>query len=134
MSAPFMIITVRNTSRTRCTLAGYPTIRVRGRFSPRALAKPMTLRIKHGLYEHLDPGAHRVVIAPAHAAEFYVGTATAYQGGLHLITLTDLAITLPGLHRATTLKSSLYATRPEGRPIPVRITALEAVQPEASRS
>lgn len=134
MSQPFMIITVRNTSQTRCSLAGYPTIRVRGRFSPRARAKPMTLRIRHVLYEHLDPGAHRVVIAPAHAAEFYVGTATAYQGGLHLITLTELSITLPGLRRATTLNTSMYATRPEGRPIPFGITALEPGRPPASRS
>ena len=81
---------------------------------------------KWGLYERTDPGPHRIVLRPRRPAYFSIGTATAYQGGLHPITLTRLTVVLPGTHVRKTLSINLLASRPARGKIPVGITAITA--------
>ena len=72
----------------------------------------------------MTPARTAVVVRPHHNAYFSIGTATAYQGGLHIIALTRLGVTLPGVPVTKALPISLNATRPPGRPIPIGITAV----------
>ena len=129
MSQPFADISVTNSGRRACVLTGYPRVAVVGfRAWPDKPAPSMRLRIAvhHGIYERVDPGPHRLVLQPLHDVFFSIGTATAYQGGLHPITMNRLSVILPRTHTPKTLAINLMATRPPGRKIPVGITALTA--------
>src|SRR5262249_45624055 len=112
MSQPFSDIALTNTGTTPCVLSGYPHL----------TSRP-AMAVHHGLYEREDPGPHAVLIRPNHDAFFSVGTAAAYQGGRHPITLRRLTVVLPGTHVAKTVTIHLLATRPPGTRIPVGITA-----------
>jgi photosystem II stability/assembly factor-like uncharacterized protein len=125
MSQPFATIALRNHSPNPCTLRGYPRLTV---FGHRARG-PVTRLPSHprqgSIYERDDPGPHRLLLAPSQVATFSVGTATAFQGGLHMLTITRLAITPPGNTTPLTLHIQMYASHPPGAPIPVGITALQ---------
>jgi hypothetical protein len=126
MSQPFSDIALTNTGTTSCVLLGYPGIRVRGFRGEdrRAGTVPLAISLHHGLYERTDPGPRRVVLRPEHKVFFSIGTATAFQGGLHLITLTQLIAVLPGTNVPATLSIDLLASSPPGKRIPVGITAI----------
>lgn len=127
MSQPFADIALTNTGPSPCLLRGYPRLAVWGhpgwQHSPSPTVRERIVT-QHGLYERRDPGPHLVVVRPHHNAYFSIGTATAYQGGLHIITLTRLAVGLPGLPDTKALSFRLNATRPPRRPIPIGITAV----------
>ena len=126
MSQPFADLALTNTGTSPCVLRGYPRIAVWGHGGWQHPFPTVRERIvtHHGLYERRDPGPHRIVVRPHHNAYFSIGTATAYQGGLHMITLTRLAVTVPGVPVTRALSIRLNATRPPGRPIPIGITAV----------
>lgn len=127
MSQPFSDIAVTNTGAASCVVRGYPRIQVwghRGWQDSQAPTQHLGILVHHGLYERVDQGPHRVVVRPHHDAFFSIGTGTAYQGGLHIMTLTRLAVTPPGTHLSKTVSVSLLATRPPGQKIPVGITAI----------
>jgi hypothetical protein len=126
-SQPFSDIALINTGTKPCVLSGYPRIEVRGvRGSDQATTVPLAVAVHHGLYERKDPGPHRVVLRPRHRAFFSIGTATAYQGGLHPVTLRRLTVVLPGTHVPQALSVNLLASGPAGGKIPVGITAVTA--------
>ena len=126
-SQPFSDVALTNNTTTSCSLSGYPRIETWGiRGSGQARTVPLTISVHHGLYERTDPGPHRVVLRPKHDAYFSIGTATAYQGGLHPITLTRLTVILPGTHLPQTLSIDLLASGPARANIPVGITAVTA--------
>lgn len=128
MSQPFSDIALTSNRTTPCALSGYPRIGVRGFLGEDHRGEPLALGISvgHGLYERADPGPSRVLLQPGHEVFFSIGTATAYQGGLHLITLTRLIAVLPGTHVPLTVPINLLASRLPGRKIPVGITAITA--------
>jgi hypothetical protein len=87
---------------------------------------PLAITVHHGLYERTDPGPHRVLLRPHQDAFFSIGTATANQGGAHLITLRRLTVVLPGTHVPKVLSINLPASRPAQGNITVGITAVTA--------
>jgi hypothetical protein len=128
MSQPFSDISLTSDRATPCVLSGYPRIRVQGLLGDDRDEEPLPLAISvhHGLYERADPGPHRVVLRPRGRLYFSIGTGTAYQGGLHPITLTRLVAVLPGTHLPMTVPIHLLATKPPDEKIPVGITAIAA--------
>jgi hypothetical protein len=128
MSQPFSDIALTSNRTTTCAISGYPRIRARGFLGEDRHGEPLALAISvhHGMYERVDPGPRRAVLRPHHPLFFSVGTATAYQGGLHPIMLTQLIAVLPGTHVPITVPIDLLATKPQDRKIPVGITAITA--------
>jgi photosystem II stability/assembly factor-like uncharacterized protein len=125
MSQPFATIALRNHSPRPCTLRGYPRLTIYGH-GARGPVTRLAIRPHQGsIYERDDPGPHRVLLAPRQAATFTMGTATAFQGGLHMLTITRLAITPPGDTSPLTVHFQMYASHPPDAPIPVGITALQ---------
>lgn len=127
MSQPFADISVTNTGARSCVLRGYPRITAaghRGFGDQHAPAVPVAITVCHchGLYERVDPGPHRVVVAPGHRVFFSVGTADAFDGPL--VTLTRLTVVLPGTRSAKVVPVSLLANAPPGHRIGVGITAI----------
>jgi hypothetical protein len=132
MSQPFSDLAITNTGPAPYVLRGYPRIAVWGHpgfQSNKTPSAPLGIAVHHNIYERADRGPRRVVVPPRHEAYFSVGTVAAYQGGAHPITLTRLAVTLPGTDSAKTLTISLLATRPPGQHIPIGITALRWSRP-----
>ncbi len=125
-SQPFSDIALTNTGTTPCALSGYPRIEARGVLGSRATTVPLAIAVHHGLYERTDPGPHRIALRPRHDAFFSIGTATAYQGGLHPITLRRLTVVLPGTQLRNLLSINLLSSRPVRGKIPVGITAVTA--------
>lgn len=130
MSQPFADIAVTNTGAPSCQLKGYPQIQAWGHRGWKAATQSVRLGIivHHGVYERADNGPRRVVVQPRQAAYFSVGTATAYQGGLHGIIINRLSATLPGTQPPKALLINLPSTRPQGRRIHVGVTALRPAQ------
>ena len=125
MSQPFADIALSSTRMAACALSGYPQVQVQGFVGQgrRAKTARFSIAIHHGLYERADQGPRTVVLRPHHRVFFSIGTGTAYQGGLHPITLTRLIVRLPGEHVATTVRIELFASRLPGHNIPFGITA-----------
>jgi hypothetical protein len=131
MSQPFADIAITNTGATSCLLKGYPRIQAWGHAGWQNTARrvPLAIVIHHGsIYERTDHGPRPVILQPHRAAFFSVGTAAAYQGGLHPIIITRLSVTLPGTHTPHRLPIELLATRPPGGKIPVGITAIRPTE------
>lgn len=131
MSQPFADIVVTNTGPVACVLRGYPRVRAWGHHgwnSDGLSSARLPIRVRHGIYERTDRGPRRIMIRPGQHVFFSVGTATAYQGGLHIITITRFAVTLPGTDRPKPLPIDMPATRPPRRKIPVGITAVRQDQ------
>ncbi len=128
MSQPFADVAVTNTGHTSCVLRGYPHLEAWGHDARRSPTRDVRLGIvvDHDIYERIDGGPVQVVLKPRHRAYFSIGTATAYQGGLHLICVTGISVTLPGDHRSQRLGVDLFASRPVGGRIPVGVTALRS--------
>jgi photosystem II stability/assembly factor-like uncharacterized protein len=125
MSQPFATIALRNHSPHRCTLRGYPRLTGFGHVAHAPISR-LAIRPRQGsIYERDDPGPHTVLLATNQVATFDVGTGTAYQGGLHLLTITRLAITPPGDTSPLTLHPRMYASHWPGAPVPFGITALQ---------
>lgn len=129
MSQPFSDIAVTNTGTQTCVLSGYPRIHAQGHPEGTdpdpSTVMQLPIAVRRGRsYERIDPGPHPVVIQPLHEVFFSIGTATAFQGGRHLITLTRLTIVLPVTNAPKTLPINLLASKPPGRRIPVTITAI----------
>lgn len=128
MSQPFADLEIRDTAATPCLLRGYPAIAAWGHHGwtrrPGTQLVRLGLVLHHGLYERRDPGPHPVVVGPHHPGLFSIGTATAYQGGLHPIMIDRLVVVLPGVRTPLRVHLSLVATRPSGARIPVGVTAV----------
>jgi len=126
-SQPFLIIGLTNVSETPCTLAGYPGLSVRGNDGAGGPLRTLSnITAKGIVYEHADPGIHPVVLAAGRRAQFAIGTATAYDGGVTEIWRVDIA--LPASAGSVTL--GLSAPLPaSGRPIRIGVTAFEASAP-----
>src|SRR5258707_2423935 len=88
-SAPFLIVTLRNTATGPCTLSGYPGIAV----YTAASTAPVPIAIQHGTYEQPDPGPHMVQLPAGGLASFAFGTSTAYSSGMN-VTITKITIRL----------------------------------------
>lgn len=109
MSQPFVDIRLVNRGSARCRLDGYPGIRV---LSSTPTSYPLHgVHVKHGAFVRGGEPPRAVVLARGAAAYLTVETAVAYQGGLHIFTLTDVAITLPGSPGALRLRLHLDASR-----------------------
>jgi hypothetical protein len=67
-----------------------------------------------------------VVVRPQGRVFFSIGTATAYQGGRHILILTRLSVGLPRTRSLNAVQIDLPATRFPGRKIPIGITAITA--------
>jgi hypothetical protein len=131
MSQPFLEIALTNRGSNRCRLRGYPAITAVGH---RAFAdeapSPLHLDLHPGpIYERTDPGPQWVELPPRHRAFFALGTVAAYQGGAHLLQITELAITPDGNHAALHLTVDLLASAPANQPIPVGVTAIQLGRP-----
>lgn len=125
MSQPFADVAVTNTGTTPCLMRGYPRLRAVGHPGYDAAGSArLEIQVDHGVYERPDTGPRPVVVQPGDAALFAVGTALAYQGGAHPITITRLVVTLPHTRVSKTLTVDLVATWPRGQRIPVGVTAL----------
>lgn len=127
MSQPFLTIALRNTGTRRCVLDGYAVVRAEGHAGWRQ-DRPRRLRIRvadRSTYEVRDPGPRPVSLAPGASARFTVGTATAYQGGAHVWTISRLRIGT-GSGSYVDLAVELLASAPVGQPIPVDVTAFTA--------
>lgn len=125
-SQPFATIALTNRGSRSCTLRGYPGLAAFGHAESETADKRLAIRTTHIIYERVDRGPRLVVVRPAEAASFSVGTATAYDGGVHLVTITALHIIVPGTAAPITLQMDMLASGPEGRPIPVGVTAFQA--------
>jgi hypothetical protein len=132
MSQPFLEIALTNRGTTRCRLRGYPAVTAVGhRAFADEQAAPLRLVVHPGsIYERTDPGPQWVELSPRHRAFFALGTVTAYQGGVHLLEITELAITPEGNHAALHLTVDLLASAPANQPIPVGVTAIQRRWPQ----
>lgn len=130
MSQPFVDIAITNTDKKECALRGYPRLQAWGHEGLKEGTPSIRLHIHvhHGIFERADRGPRHVIIQPGQAAFFSVGTSTAYQGGLHPITIRRLVVTLPGTHSTRGLSIDLLATKPGGHRVPVGITAVRSVR------
>jgi hypothetical protein len=124
-SAPFLVVALRNTSPTGCTLNGYPTLAL----YPVGSSAPLPVTVEHGTYELPDPGPATVPLSSGGVASFALGTSTAYSGGLNA-TVVRVAIGVPGAAQkpiTLTIPGGLGATASQGKALPVGITAFAAV-------
>lgn len=127
MSQPFVTIALRNDGPGVCRLRGYPDVVAYGQPDGAGPSRRLGIRVRNGsIYERPDRGPRNVVLLPHEAAVFSVGTATAYDGGAHLITVTRLGITPPGDTVSLSLRVDLAASHPRGKPIPVGVTAVQS--------
>lgn len=120
MSQPAVYITVTNTSSTSCTLFGYPTItRAATKKGRQAItvSKGGVMNAPHGKPKH-------VVLAPHGHAWFAVGAATAYDPPV--VTFTRIAFATTGGGATATVRISLQATAPAGKPFPLGVTPFMA--------
>lgn len=133
MSQPFVTIALRNRSADACRLVGYPALAAfghgalgHGKSDP---SRRLGIHLRRGsIYERTDPGPRRLVVPPYGTVSFTVGTATAYQGGAHLLIITRFDITLTGETAAIPVRVQMYASGPRDKPIPVGVTALQLVR------
>jgi hypothetical protein len=126
-SQPFATIALRNVGANACSLIGYPAIAAYGHPRGGGPDHRLQIRLRDGaIYERPDPGSHVVIVAAGGHASFTIGTALAYQGGAHIIFITQFEITPPGSHAAIALRLLLPASRPAGKAIPIAVTALRA--------
>jgi hypothetical protein len=127
-SQPFVIIALTNTSGSPCQLTGYPRISATGYAqSTPTVTGTLPIRVSDGsIYERTDPGPRRIELAPRGSASFALGTGTAYDGGAHVYTITRLQVVVPGDQTGVPLTTSIGASAPAGRPIPITVTAFVA--------
>jgi hypothetical protein len=127
-SQPFVVIALTNTSAAGCELTGYPQITAAGYAWPTPAATgilPITVT-DGAIFERSDPGPQRLELSPNASASFALGTATAYDGGAHMYSITRVEITLPGDQTTIPVIVNVAASRPASQPIPVTVTALVA--------
>ncbi|MCW2854838.1 MAG: hypothetical protein JWR52_453 [Marmoricola sp.] len=122
-SQPFDVVAFENTSRTTCSLAGYPGV------SAYTLRNGVDLkvwtRIHHGsIYERGDLGVRTVEIAPGGEAWFDIGSAMAYQGGLDAVSINRLVVYPPGSDVGVPVLMPFGASRPVGQAYPITVTAV----------
>ena len=125
MSQPYADIAVTNTGARPCVLHGYPTIVLSGRNATDdgSAVVALPIRVRHRLYERVDPGPRPLLVMPGHRAYFSLGTSDAYDGPLYAV--TRLGVTLRGSTRENlTIGVDLLANAPAGQAIPVGLTAL----------
>lgn len=127
MSQPFLDIELTNQGTTACHLRGYVSLTAVGHPLHGPNRRVEIALHRGSFYERVDPGPRRVDLQPGHSASFGVGTVTAFQGGKHLIDIIRLTITPPGGHTPISLHVEQPASAPVGKPIPVAVTAVEAV-------
>jgi len=132
-SQPFVIIGLTNTSRSACSLLGYPEVTVRGTPAGNGPITALPSATIHGVYEHADPGPHLVTISPHVQARFALGTNTASGGSRPLSEIWQVTISLPGGggQLPLALTSPMYAS---GQPLNIGITAVEPGIPSSAPS
>lgn len=123
MSQPFDVVAFRNVGPSRCSLSGYPGL------SAYTLRDGDELKVwasvRHGsIYERNDPGVHVVNVAPGREAWFAIGTATAYQGGLDLVSINRMIVYPPGSAIGIPTMLGFEASRPVGQAYPITVTAV----------
>ena len=120
-----LVVSIKNTGRTACTVSGYPRIRVVG---PSSLpARRAVLHVKHGdTYFASDPGPRPITLRPAGVATFSVATTTGFGHG---VAVTALRLALPHWRRhrgGLTVLCHLPISGPPGAAAPLWETALTA--------
>jgi hypothetical protein len=125
MSQPFMDVSIR--TKRPCRLRGYPSIRAWAHGASTSTSARLKISLSHGLYERADAGPHTIVVTKDHPAMFSLGTDSAYQGGRNHVSITRFRIALPGSTTAVNLHVDMRATFPPGKPVPIGITALQAL-------
>lgn len=131
MSNGVIVFAVTNTSRSGCSIVGYPQVGFRGgMFTKRPSGRLsvhrvhiISIKARDGdVWDCPNTQHHRVLLDPGRSAYFALGTATAY-GGPEL-DVTAIRLRLPGASRASNFAVSLFADAPPGHPVPVSVTAL----------
>jgi hypothetical protein len=122
-SQPLTIVAFYNISTTACYLRGYATIDAAD-----AAGSAVPISVVHsGNYERSDPGPTSVIVYPGGGASFAIGSTTANGGGLHLITLTRLTLSVPGAKGQIQVPTTIMDSRAGATgPYPLTETALVA--------
>jgi hypothetical protein len=122
-SQPLTIVALYNVSTTACYVNGYVTID-----AAVAGSQAVSVSVTHGSnYERSDPGPTRLDVPPGGAVSFAIGSGTAFGGGLHIVTLTKLTLSVPGSGGQLELATAIADTRPNATgPYPLAETALVA--------
>jgi hypothetical protein len=120
-SQPYVIIAVTNHGPS-CTIDGYPRIiSASGHSYPHGPIEQLPLAIVNGAdYEHPDPGARPVTLAPGGAASFAFGTNTASGP---LFTISALNMTTPGSSSPLQVAVNDTASARTNTPIGGEVTA-----------
>ena len=117
MSQPSAYITVTNTSGSKCSLKGYPTITAA---STKKGSQSITVS-KGNVMNAPSTKPKRIVLSPGGKAWFAIGAATAYDPPV--VTFTSIRFaTAPGGDTASS-RLSLQATAPTGKPFPLGVSA-----------
>jgi hypothetical protein len=124
MSHPFLTVELTNRSASSCRVRGYPRLTVFASYRQHPLPSG-DIAVRHGAtYERPDPGPHWVTIAPARFASFTVGTATAYPG--RQVVIHRFAVGIGTSGQRLQVRTSMMASAPPGKPVPVAETALRS--------
>ncbi|MDX6308011.1 MAG: hypothetical protein QOI06_1057 [Nocardioidaceae bacterium] len=125
MSQPFVVVALVNQSHFACLLRGYPRLTAVGH-AQGGPDRNLPLAVKQGsTYQRADAGSRRLVLARGGAASFVIGTALAYQGGAHIMRISEFRVQPPGLVGWLPVPVDDLATAPPNSAIPVTVTALE---------
>ncbi len=124
-SQPFLVISLTSHGSSRCRLHGYPDITATGHPAGRSMVRRLRVIERRGpIYERSDPGDRTVTLQREAVASFSLGTATAFQGGRSLATITAISFRVPGIQQPFHVRTSMLASAPAGAPIPIGVTAL----------
>lgn len=126
-SSDELIISIRNTQRTACTVRGYPRIRVLGLgSSPSVAGRRTVVRVHHGdTYFAADPGSKPLTLRPDATATFSVVTTTGF-GHADAITAIRAALLQWRSGAGLMLRCHLAVSAPPGRVAQLWETALSA--------
>lgn len=120
MSQPAAYITVTNTATQPCSLKGYPSIT-----SAATSQGPQAISVTNGAVMNApESKPRRIVLAPGEQAWFAVGTGTAFVSPI--VTFRRIVFTPSAGGGTLTVRVSLQATAPSGKPFPLGVTAYAA--------
>jgi hypothetical protein len=117
-SAPFIEVAVRNAADTRCTVRGYPRVRLFA--SGHAIPASFT----HGTYEIPASPPRTVILGPGKSAYFTIGTSTGTTGpGTTTYLVSTIAVTpADDTGTLTIANAALGASGKTGGPMSVGLT------------
>jgi Domain of unknown function (DUF4232) len=117
-----LVVVLRNTADSGCTLSGYPGVTVRAR--PLAGGPPTTLSVavQHGgVPGRSDPGPRAIAIRPRGSASFALGITDAAGGTRYAI--TELRLSLPDDPVPVRAAVDLTVGTAAGAPVQIAVTA-----------